>query len=128
MMIRFEDGWSPELSEPLLEELRPGAAVEVEGELVTATTVLVVRTAVTVLLPLTVTTVVIICWVLLLTGNVEVTNTCCEVTASGDDCCSVETGAAEVDGDASGTVEEPWVEIGEGSDVEIASVPAEELG
>ncbi len=66
-MIRFWDGWRPELPlEPLLPS-RVGALVDVVEEVDTATRPLVVDTNVRVLLPLTVTTVVTSCSVLLLT-------------------------------------------------------------
>lgn len=67
MIVRFVDELSPELFELLLSPTNPGAAVEVEVEVETATRAPVVTTWLKVLLPLVVTTVVTTCWVLLRT-------------------------------------------------------------
>ena len=61
MIVRLVDGLNPELFELLSLPASPGAAVEVEVDVETATSALVVRTWLNVLLPLTVTIVDVTC-------------------------------------------------------------------
>ena len=67
MIIRLEDELNPELSESLSPPASPGAAVDSEVDVETGTRALVVKTWLNVLLPLTVITVDVTCWVLLRT-------------------------------------------------------------
>lgn len=67
MIVRLVEELSPELFELLSLPASPGAAVEVEVDVETGTSALVVRTLLSVLLPLTVTTVDVTCWVWLRT-------------------------------------------------------------
>ena len=72
MMTRFEEELRPELFELVPLPAKPGAAVDEEVEVDTATSALVVKVWAKVELPLTVWTVVVTCWVLLMTDSDEV--------------------------------------------------------